>query len=72
MTRWSTQCLIYWSLRADSHPSRLTLGDGALADPRELVHPALHNKNLSPVILGPAIELSSRHAKVRREGYRLQ
>jgi hypothetical protein len=35
-----------------------------------VVHPALHNKNLSPVILGPAIELSGRHAKIRREGYR--
>ena len=27
-------------------------------------------KNLSPVILGPAIELSGRHAKIRREDYR--
>ncbi len=34
------------------------------------VHPAFHNKNLLTVLNGTEIRLASRHAKVRRDGYR--
>jgi hypothetical protein len=37
-----------------------------------LVLPGLHNKNLSALVKTAEIKLSSRHAKVRRGGYRLQ
>ena len=32
--------------------------------------PSFHNKNLLTVLNGPEIDLASRHAKVRRDGYR--
>ncbi len=35
-----------------------------------LVHLALHNTNLSPLVEGPVISVSPRYAKVRRNGYR--
>ena len=34
-----------------------------------VVHPAFHNKDLCGIVKVAAIELASRHAKVRREGY---
>jgi hypothetical protein len=44
-----------------------------LSDTRaEVVLPGLHNKNLSAFVKTAEIELTSRHAKVRRAGYRLQ
>jgi hypothetical protein len=33
------------------------------------VPPASHNANLVPLVEGPAISLTARHAKVRRDGY---
>lgn len=38
----------------------------------ERVLPGLHNKNLSALVKTAEIKLSSRHAMVRREVYRLQ
>ena len=35
-----------------------------------LVHPAIHNANLSPVLAGDVVVLPGAHAKVRRSGYR--
>lgn len=34
------------------------------------VLPALHNENLSPIVIGRPIALAGVHAKVRRDGYR--
>jgi len=36
----------------------------------EMVVPAFHNPNLTPLVQGPTIRLAQRHAKVRRDGYR--
>jgi hypothetical protein len=35
-------------------------------------HPTRHNKNLSPLIEGPVIQVAPVHAKIRRDGYRSQ
>jgi hypothetical protein len=36
-----------------------------------VVHPALHNANLSaPLIVGDSVALTIAHTKVRRDGYR--
>src|SRR5262249_31446931 len=37
---------------------------------QNVVHPDLHNQNLLPFLNGPRTELSQRHAKIRRDGYR--
>jgi hypothetical protein len=37
--------------------------------PKQLAPPASHNAKLEPVVEGPAITLTARHAKVRRDGY---
>ncbi len=37
----------------------------------KLVHPALHNANLSTLIPGEPVVLAAPHAKVRRDGYRV-
>jgi hypothetical protein len=34
------------------------------------VHPTEHNTNPTPLVTGPAISLTGRHAKIRRDGYR--
>lgn len=36
----------------------------------QAAHPARHNKNLSPLIQGPIVQVTAVHAKVRRDGYR--
>ncbi|GLZ14979.1 hypothetical protein Acsp04_52140 [Actinomadura sp. NBRC 104425] len=36
------------------------------------VHPTRHNKNLSPLIEGPVVQVAPVHAKIRRDGYRSQ
>jgi hypothetical protein len=35
-----------------------------------MVHPALHNENLSPFMNGAQIGLAAYQAKIRRDGYR--
>jgi hypothetical protein len=49
---------------------------GLASGTRELLgqtaHPARHNKNLSPLIEGPVIQVAPVHAKIRRDGYRGQ
>ncbi len=37
-----------------------------------VAHLALHNTNLSPLVVGPAVSVAGRHANVRRDGYRRQ
>lgn len=36
------------------------------------MHPTRQNKNLSPLIEGPVVQVAPVHAKIRRDGYRSQ
>ncbi len=49
-----------------------TSGDGKVRKVSGSAHLALHNTNLSPLVVGPAVSVAGRYAKVRRDGYRRQ
>jgi hypothetical protein len=50
-----------------TNPDQEDLGRGS--NMMTLVHPALHNANLSALVAGEPVVLASAHAKVRRDGY---
>ncbi|MFB9832826.1 hypothetical protein [Actinoallomurus acaciae] len=50
----------------------IDVGTEKLRELSGLAHPARHNKNLSPLIEGPVIQVAPVHAKIRRDGYRSQ